>query len=650
MEPTQLLNKEKPKMLSPKWSRELVRFLPAKAQFVLWGNIHDVYPIQVQDSVTTLKMDMFLNTTLREQGYTLVVKYEPLAGFTLMPGGDAAKLKELTGLDCGEGKEAKATLPKAAEAIEKLVKAPGIHCAVLLNFASRIPDICSTAGGNDVNDFFYRMFRLMNEAAPRLVQPEAPAEEKDKGEQPAETEKVKPEEEEPKEEKKESLTALYSPLFWILDKENDLPSWYALNNARLRSLPIPKPDNDIRRYIVESIAPRIDGYEAASEEQRKENIQLFITQTSGLFASELIAIVQMSRREGLRFNDIGEAIRRYKLGIMENLWAKLDHDRVRNAEERLSRSVMGQDKAVRHVANTLKRSVYSLSGAQFSRYSQKPKGVLFFAGPTGVGKTEMAKAITELIFGSPTNYIRFDMSEFGHEHADQRLVGAPPGYVGYDVGGELTNAIKQNPFSVVLFDEVEKAHTKILDMFLQILDDGRLTSGRGETVYFSESLIVFTSNLGVSEQMPDGTKRHIVTPDMPYEEVERKILEATDNFFRYKINRPELLNRIGKNIVVFDFIRAKTAEKIFDKMLGNLLFRLKDSHGIEMTLSEQARKQLLDTICSDLSMGGRGVGNSIEELLVNPLSKALFENPVASGGSIEVKDISRDETGWRLTF
>ena len=311
---------------------------------------------------------------------------------------------------------------------------------------------------------------------------------------------------------------------------------------------------------------------------------------------------------------------------------------------------MGQDKAVRHVANTLKRSVYSLSGAQFSRYSQRPKGVLFFAGPTGVGKTEMAKAITELIFGSPTNYIRFDMSEFGHEHADQRLVGAPPGYVGYDVGGELTNAIKQNPFSVVLFDEVEKANRKILDMFLQILDDGRLTSGRGETVYFSESLIIFTSNLGVSEQMPDGTKRQIVTPDMPYEGVERKILEATDSFFRYEINRPELLNRIGKNIIVFDFIREKTAEKIFDKMMSNVLFRLKDSHGIDLTLSEQARKQLLDAICSDLSMGGRGVGNSIEELLVNPLSRALFENPVPSGGSIEVKDISQDETGWRLTF
>jgi ATP-dependent Clp protease ATP-binding subunit ClpA len=172
-------------------------------------------------------------------------------------------------------------------------------------------------------------------------------------------------------------------------------------------------------------------------------------------------------------------------------------------------------------AAILRRCFYNLSGAQFSRYSNRPKGVLFFAGPTGVGKTELAKTITEFIFGSEHNYIRFDMSEFSQEHADQRLVGAPPGYVGYEVGGELTNAIRQRPFSVVLFDEIEKAHPKILDIFLQILDDGRLTSGRGETAYFSESLIIFTSNLGIYEITPTGEKIQRVTPDMPYSEIRK---------------------------------------------------------------------------------------------------------------------------------
>ncbi len=309
---------------------------------------------------------------------------------------------------------------------------------------------------------------------------------------------------------------------------------------------------------------------------------------------------------------------------------------------------MGQDRAVRHVADILKRSVYSLSGSQFSKYTQRPKGVLFFAGPTGVGKTELAKAVTELVFGSPTNYIRFDMSEFGHDHADQRLIGSPPGYVGYEVGGELTNAVKQNPFSVILFDEVEKAHPKILDMFLQILDDGRLTSGRGETVYFSESLIIFTSNLGVYEQLPDGTKRQNVTPDMPYEEVEAKINSAIDDFFRYRINRPEILNRIGKNIIVFDFIRPETAEKILDKMLANVIYRLKDSHNIDLILSDSARKTLSSEAAKDLTMGGRGVGNTIEDILINPLSRTLFENPVGPDGKMTINEITETSSGWEL--
>lgn len=602
----------------PKWSRELVRFLPAKSQFILWGNIYDVYPIQLQENVTTLRLDVFITATLKSQGYSLVAKYEPLTGFSLPDKNDAEKFKRITGLESSDGKPIKATLPKASEVIDILVKTREANCAIILNFASRIQELCA-GNGNDVNEFFYHMFRLMQEVSPKMI--------KLKGKEAA---------------------PFYSPVIWILDKENDMPAWYSLNNAKLRSLPIPKPDHDIRSYIISSVVSKIEGYNEASEEQKHENSQLFISQTAELFASELIAIVQLARKEGLKFNEIGETIRRYKLGIMENLWAKLDHQRIMNAETYLSSRVMGQEKAVRHVANILKRSVYSLSGAQFSRYSQRPKGVLFFAGATGVGKTELAKAITELVFGSPTNYIRFDMSEFSHEHADQRLIGAPPGYVGYDVGGELTNAIKQNPFSVVLFDEIEKANPKILDMFLQILDDGRLTSGRGETVYFSESLIIFTSNLGVYEQMPDGIKHQVVTPDMPYSEVQEKITNAIDDFFRYKINRPEILNRIGKNITVFDFIRDDTAEMIFSKMLGNVAFRLKDSHNIELSLSDEAKKQIMTRICSDLSMGGRGVGNTIEEVLINPLSRSLFEHSVKSGSKINVLNISETPEGWEL--
>ncbi len=260
-----------PDFKPPKWSREFTRFLPAKSQFILWGNIYDVYPVQIQSGITTLKMDDFLNATLRRQSYSVIMKYEPLTGFTLLKGGDAEAFKNITGLKYDEKAPSRASLPEAARVIERLVKTPGVNCAVMVNFASRIPDLCG-AESNDVNDFFYHMFRLMNEANPKYI----------------------------KNEEKKTATSLYSPVIWILDKENDLPSWYTLNNAHLRNLPIPKPDHDIRRHITESIAPKVYGYDSASDEQKRENTQLFISQTAGLYASELIAIVQLSRREGLK--------------------------------------------------------------------------------------------------------------------------------------------------------------------------------------------------------------------------------------------------------------------------------------------------------------------------------------------------------------
>jgi ATP-dependent Clp protease ATP-binding subunit ClpA len=258
---------------------------------------------------------------------------------------------------------------------------------------------------------------------------------------------------------------------------------------------------------------------------------------------------------------------------------------------------------------------------------------MFLAGPTGAGKTELAKSLAELIFGSATNYIRFDMSEFNQEHANQRLMGAPPGYVGYDVGGELTNAVKQNPFSLILFDEIEKAHPKLMDIFLQILDDGRLTSGRGETVYFSDALIIFTSNLGVYQETEDGRRTLRINPDMDYQEVREEITAAISEFFNFRLNRPEILNRLGPNIVVFDFIRPREAGLIFGKMLNNVLAKLRDSRKITIILEEEDRRLLSELACRDLGMGGRGIGNALERAFVNPLARALFEVEAKAGES-----------------
>jgi DNA polymerase III delta prime subunit len=599
----------------PKWAREIERFLPIKSQFLLYGNVNDVYPASVGGTAATLGMADYLRQLLTNRGYVLTVKHEPIDGFSVLSG-DGAFFERITGEKLNRDGVFSCPLEKSAEIVRKIVSSAEGHTAVILRFASRLADII---GETEAETFFYRMFRLSVDAPPRVSPYDAPGE-------------VRP---------------MFNPVFWILDKENDLPPWYAHLNPRVRALPVPRPDNEIRGLITGALSPKIDGFAEVSPETQKTNLAIFRDQTTGMLAGEIAAIAQMARHEKIPFARIGDAITRYKLGVQENMWEKLEPEKILGAEKFLASRVMGQDNAVRHASDILKRSRYNLSGAQFSRYSQRPKGILFLAGPTGVGKTEMAKALTELIFGSQTHYIRFDMSEFGHEHANQRLIGAPPGYVGYDVGGELTNAIKQNPFSVVLFDEVEKAHPRILDIFLQILDDGRLSSGRGETVYFSESVIIFTSNLGMFEQLPDGTKRASVSPDMPYEEIASRIGGSVDDFFKYKINRPEILNRIGKNIVVFDFIRPETARKIFDRMLGNIKFHLEDNYGIVLNFAGEAQTKIEEMVCADLSMGGRGIGSALEIMLMNPLSRKLCELG-AKDRSVFVKDIARTPSGWEL--
>jgi ATP-dependent Clp protease ATP-binding subunit ClpA len=218
------------------------------------------------------------------------------------------------------------------------------------------------------------------------------------------------------------------------------------------------------------------------------------------------------------------------------------------------------------------------------------------------------------------------------------LIGAPPGYVGYDVGGELTNAVREKPFSVLLFDEIEKAHPRILDKFLQVLDDGVLTSGRGDRVYFSETFIVFTSNLGIYAPGPSGERIANVTPDETFDTVKRKVRGEIEKHFKSVLNRPEILNRIGENIIVFDFIRPEVADEIFDQMVDALLNDV-GSLGYHVSLSKSARATLRGLCLADLSNGGRGIRNQVEAHLINPLSRALFDSDAQTGRRYEVQEI-----------
>ena len=578
--------------IRPRWVRDLIRFLPLKSQFVLTGNVRDLQIRTIGDLAVAAPLSDVLASNLSDAGYSDVLRYEPLNGFSLLPhpdgsSSDADTLLSKLGLQSSSGR-APAGPDLLATTLERLITLEGPPVALVIDFASRLV-IRSDALSPAEQQLFTRALVLSQSATARPTGPDrAPR---------------------------------FNTILWIAEKEGDLPDWLMIDNPRLRHIPIATPDRAARKAVAPSLIRNMPGAREAAAEVLSEAERDLVDATEGLLLVDLSAVAQLARAENVAIGEITEAVRRYKVGVTEDAWQQIERSRIRDGAASLTRRVVGQDHAVTHMLDIVKRAATGVGGG---RRSGRPRGIAFFAGPTGVGKTELAKSVTELLFGDESAYIRFDMSEFSAEHADQRLIGAPPGYVGYDVGGELTNAVREKPFSVVLFDEIEKAHPRILDKFLQILDDGVLTSGRGDRVYFSESLIIFTSNLGIYSTAPDGSRMANVTPDQPYEDVRSRVRTEIGNHFKLVLNRPEILNRFGENIIVFDFIRPAVAERIFASMVDAVLDDAA-GNGHVISLSAEARATLRDLCTSDLTNGGRGIRNKIEAHLINPLARSLFD-------------------------
>lgn len=600
----------------PRWMRDLLRFLPLKAQFVLSGNVRDLQLVEPTPGVVAAQsLTAALAIELKRYGYGHVVAYDPVGGFRVLDGSGGAaanrQLLEKLGLQANDGPGTPAGLELFANVLERIVMLAGPEppIALIADFASRYaarPEVLSPVE----HQAFTRALVLSHQARPRPVgKPPRP---------------------------------FLNSVFWIVEKEGDLPDWLLVDNPRIRHVPVAKPDHRFRRVLAADLLKTLPGGAEPSPDTMSEAIDEFVDQTEGLLLVDLTAIALLGRSEGLDVRHIGDAVRRYKVGVTEDPWATLDRAKVRDGLAFVQNRVKGQDHAVTHMLDIVKRAV---TGVGSSKRSNRPRGVAFLAGPTGVGKTELAKTLTSLLFGDDSAYIRFDMSEFSAEHSDQRLIGAPPGYVGYDVGGELTNAIRERPFSVVLFDEIEKAHPRILDKFLQVLDDGVLTSGRGDRVYFSEAFIIFTSNLGIYKVGPDGTRIPNVTANDSITEVQARVRAEIDRHFKLVLNRPEILNRIGDNVVVFDFIRAPIAQAIFDGMVRDVVDGVAASQKIAVSLAEEARSILARLCLSDLSNGGRGIRNKVEAHLVNPLARALFDSDTKEGGAIAVEAIDNGEGG-----
>ena len=291
-------------------------------------------------------------------------------------------------------------------------------------------------------------------------------------------------------------------------------------------------------------------------------------------------------------------------------------ERLMKMEEEIRRRVVGQDEAVTAICNAVRRNRAGLGDPD------QPIGVFLFLGPTGVGKTELSKALAEFLFNDPHCMVRIDMSEFMEPHSVARLIGAPPGYVGWDQGGRLTEAIRRKPYSVILLDEIEKAHIDVLNVLLQVFDDGRLTDGKGRTVDFKNTVIIMTSNFA-GQQIQEMTEESGADWG-----IEAHVKDALKQCFR-----PEFLNRIDETIV-FAMLSRQNLEKIVDIQLGYLKDRLKGRH-VELEFTENARKQIIDE-GFDPAYGARPLKRTIQQKIENRLATELLAGKFEDGDKIRV--------------
>jgi len=318
-------------------------------------------------------------------------------------------------------------------------------------------------------------------------------------------------------------------------------------------------------------------------------------------------------KEEVDEEDVAEVVSRWT-GIPVSKMLEGDLERLIRMEDNLRERVVGQDQALRVVADTIRRARAGIQEAT------RPLGSFMFLGPTGVGKTELARALAEFLFDDERAMVRLDMSEYMEKHTVSRLIGAPPGYVGYEEGGQLTEAIKRRPYSIVLLDEIEKAHPDVFNVLLQILDDGRLTDGKGRTVDFRNCLIIMTSNLG---------SQVIKEFSQDYETMQREILKILESSFR-----PEFLNRLDE-IVVFRALSRETIFKILDIQLDLLRQRLEDRK-LHLAVSPKAKETLAEK-GFDPVYGARPLKRTIQQEIQNPLALRLLEGTYKEGDTVRVE-------------
>ena len=335
-------------------------------------------------------------------------------------------------------------------------------------------------------------------------------------------------------------------------------------------------------------------------------------------------------REEVTADDIAEVVSRWT-GIPVTKMLQSERDKLLHLEAELHRRVIGQDEAITAVSDAVRRSRAGLQDPK------RPIASFIFLGTTGVGKTELAKVLADYLFNDETMMTRIDMSEYQEKFSVSRLIGAPPGYVGYDEGGQLTEAVRRKPYSVVLFDEIEKAHPDVFNILLQVLDDGRLTDNKGRTVNFKNTIIIMTSNLGSQFIQQQFEKLDDTNRDQLIDETRSQVMEMLK-----KMIRPEFLNRIDETIMFLPLSKKEIADVV--KLQINAIRKMLEPQGFRLEVTDAAIQYLAE-VGYDPEFGARPVKRAIQRYVLNDLSKKILASEVSND-----KPITIDSFGNSLVF